>query len=894
MEENGNIGANAQQTKEAFISLAQELQRVKPSLKTMTIDVGSMVGGFNQMSKSMKMSADLAESMQRGYKKNEYLVASINTRLKETNATQAQIEAASARINNINENAYDIAGAMETAVQDLYKLEVARATNLTDTYASQAAEYRLMVDKGLLTEEAYSQAVKMLQGQQARQKHLQEEVALQESIAASILDIREEAESYKKSLDKVLATARAIGSDPKAMGAYMLVTGVKKVKEFHKGFEELHKQGLSAGQAIEGQFKGMSMMSMLGLSDAKGVVAGMAEQYGNINALSGETVDKLGQMAHHFGISGQEAAKLNASLSRMPGETAETAAHAMEHVGHMAELQGIAPGKIMKDMAANTQTMALFSKGGAEGFGKAAIELHKMGVEIGTASKMAEGLLDFEGSVNKQMEASVLLGREINLDKARELALNGDLEGSTKEVLKNIGGAAEFDKMNVVQKQALAAATGMTVEELQKTIDAQEESNKYFGEGASLMDNIAGKAMEYGAGVGGFLKENGQLMLSTLTFLQTQNFTKLKGYAQDVAHWAKEKAHWLWKSTVGKLMGGGAGDKAKDLSSKLKKDGTLDMRFKENKIPKDLGATNKVPDGAGKSTGGLTKSIEKINPGKLLAGAAALVLVAAAVFVFAKAAQEFTNVSWESIGKAIVGMLALVGALALMGTFLAGPQAIFLLAGAAAMLIVAAAVLVLGLAIQAMAKGFEMFVPSLLQLLPMTALVAVLAASFVVMGYGLMALGTASYIAFPGLMMTSLALNLLTPPLILINELAQAGGLTAMADGLMQMSLAGPGLSLVAMSLGGMAVGLAGVAAAGLAALPIFAALTALAAVGPALGALSGVFGGGGGEKEDKMDALIGEIRELKAIMSQGGVINMDGRKVGDVLRLGMTSSGVK
>ena len=46
-------------------------------------------------------------------------------------------------------------------------------------------------------------------------------------------------------------------------------------------------------------------------------------------------------------------------------------------------------------------------------------------------------------------------------------------EKKTAEVLKNIGGSAEFDKMNVIQKKALAEANGMSVEELQKSINAQ-------------------------------------------------------------------------------------------------------------------------------------------------------------------------------------------------------------------------------------------------------------------------------------------------------------------------------------------------------------------------------------------------------------------------------------
>jgi len=207
-------------------------------------------------------------------------------------------------------------------------------------------------------------------------------------------------------------------------------------------------------------------------------------------------VNDLGKMAVHMGITGQEAMKLNAALSQMPGETAETAKNAMEHVGHMAEMEGIAPGKIMKDMSANTAEMARAGGKGAEAFGKSVINLHKMGVEMTTASKMADSLLDFESSINNQMEASMLLGRDINLDKARELALNNKLDEATAEVMKNVGGAAEFNKMNRLQQDALAKSLGMSVEEMAKYIDAQEEQEKYHGKAAGFWMNVTGYAME--------------------------------------------------------------------------------------------------------------------------------------------------------------------------------------------------------------------------------------------------------------------------------------------------------------------------------------------------------------------------------------------------------------
>ena len=165
------------------------------------------------------------------------------------------------------------------------------------------------------------------------------------------------------------------------------------------------------------------------------------------------------------------------------------------------------------------------------------------------------------------------------------------------------------------------------------------------------------------------------------------------------------------------------------------------------------------------------------------------------------------------------------------------------------------------------------------------------------MGIGLLTLGVAALIAGPGLLMVAVGLGLMVPGLLALSLIASTGAFDTISSGLIQMSQAAPGLLLVATAVGGIAAGLGLMAIAGFAALPAITALIGLAAVAPALVALGGALGGlfgGGGEKEDKMDELIGEIRELKAIMSQGGVVNMDGKKVGDVLRLAISTSGVR
>jgi len=114
--------------------------------------------------------------------------------------------------------------------------------------------------------------------------------------------------------------------------------------------------------------------------------------------------------------------------------------------------------------------------------------------------------------------------------------------------------------------------------------------------------------------------------------------------------------------------------------------------------------------GAAPAIGGTTRAIQGISPAKLIAGAGAMLIAAGAVFVFGKAVQQFIDVEWSDVFKAIVGMGALVLAVIGLGKLMAtGVGAGLLLAGAAAMVVVAGSVYVLGKAFSALKEGIADF-----------------------------------------------------------------------------------------------------------------------------------------------------------------------------------------
>ena len=222
---------------------------------------------------------------------------------------------------------------------------------------------------------------------------------------------------------------------------------------------------------------GLAAKAVGGSSEqAEAAVMSLVDEFGSVSVITAGVSKQLGLITGQFGLSGDNAGKLLKQMQAINGSSIETNLNLISSVGELARAEGVAPAKVLNDIAGDTETFAKFAKDGGKNIAAAAIQAAKLGLNMATVAGIAENLLDFESSIEKQMEASVLLGRQLNLDKARELSLMGDLEGLQKEVLKQVGSEAEFNAMNVVQRKALADAIGVTVSDLGKMVAGEQTS----------------------------------------------------------------------------------------------------------------------------------------------------------------------------------------------------------------------------------------------------------------------------------------------------------------------------------------------------------------------------------------------------------------------------------
>ena len=235
---------------------------------------------------------------------------------------------------------------------------------------------------------------------------------------------------------------------------------------------------------------GLAYKDMIGLGtqlaiNAEGVAA-ITEEFGNINNITtGMAVDML-ILNKQYGIAAATQAKILKLQTATSGQTRRQLLAVQMEVSELARAEGVSPAAVFEDMAADSEAFAKFTKDSGKNLMKMAIQAKKVGVQMASILGAMEGSLDLETSINAQFEASLLLGRDINLDKFRQLSLTGNALGAQQEIVRLVGSEAEWNRMMLPQRIALAKAVGLQVSEVSKIVGAQDEVNKVTEKGNKM------------------------------------------------------------------------------------------------------------------------------------------------------------------------------------------------------------------------------------------------------------------------------------------------------------------------------------------------------------------------------------------------------------------------
>lgn len=174
------------------------------------------------------------------------------------------------------------------------------------------------------------------------------------------------------------------------------------------------------------------------------------------------------ELVNLTGMSNQEMGRLMTMTRVNQGNIDSTVDSIIDSVSafNASRKTAVSQGIVMKDIAKMSESLAASLKSNPKQLAEAAASARRLGLELSKLESIADSLLQFESSIEAELEAQLLTGKDINLGKARELALNNDIVGLSEEIFKNSADLLEYGNYNRITQESYANALGMTRDEL--------------------------------------------------------------------------------------------------------------------------------------------------------------------------------------------------------------------------------------------------------------------------------------------------------------------------------------------------------------------------------------------------------------------------------------------
>jgi hypothetical protein len=298
-------------------------------------------------------------------------------------------------------------------------------------------------------------------------------------------------EKINKSIDKEFSAALDKGNKKAGILGYTLqaglvgglLIGVARAFEMNQELIDMRRNiGLSAEKAshVHHELQAATLSStVLGATshDTAAAFESLRGTFGTAVASNHELIDSQVLLTKQIGMTNEEATSfqsLSAGTGKSVKENLTVITKTVEQYNQMTG-DSVSVRDIQKDISKVSKTSLASYKGFGPALVKAVTVAKRLGMSIEDTVAVSKSLLEIESSLGAEMEASVLVGRSVNMNAARQLALQGKSVEAAEAALQAVGSYDDFMNLNIIQQEALAKAAGMTVDQI---VTAGQEEKK--------------------------------------------------------------------------------------------------------------------------------------------------------------------------------------------------------------------------------------------------------------------------------------------------------------------------------------------------------------------------------------------------------------------------------
>jgi len=420
------------------------------------------------------------------YIKQETIQKRINTQNAIKNELQAEFDRAYEKVQAERSKGMTAREAMEseagTYLKAVMQSQKANESNLIilNKINSKLAQANNQVIKTTSASKALQQALSNISNIPLIGKFLEAEKVFDAFTVSKIAGFKELKNQFKSMLDIPIVRAALLAT---AVGFV-----IDKLKQAAKLVLEVDKNIVAVGNSLGVAKEGADLLvrsvynTEQPVNNLKGLLEGIFITTGNISKAILSLQDSFGIAA----VFSKEMVQSQILLTEQLGFSNEEAAGIQKYfytsgVSAKGVLDTITKTnkyflnnrKIISEISKVNSEIATSYKNQVGALANAVVQASRLGMTLDDTRKISDSLLNFESSIENELKAELLLGRELNYEKARSLALDGKSAEAAALLVEQTGGLNRLNQLNVIQRKALAESIGLSAEELTKF--AQQE-----------------------------------------------------------------------------------------------------------------------------------------------------------------------------------------------------------------------------------------------------------------------------------------------------------------------------------------------------------------------------------------------------------------------------------
>jgi hypothetical protein len=298
---------------------------------------------------------------------------------------------------------------------------------------------------------------------------------------------KEAEEAARKAVVKTGSTLAGFGAGLKTLGKGLvdlfsipaLITGTLQLSKNTKELSTNLGVSLATSRNIVREFDDFALSTEDSRITTQKLIEAqntLTNQLGLSVQFSGETLKNFILLTEYIGVSTESAARLTMLSEGLGKNSREFTDNLAESVTVAGQALGV---NIPLKEAFNTigklsATTLVNLQRNPQAIAQAVVESKRLGLSFQEIQSTVNKLLNFEESISSELEAELLTGRQLNLERARSAALRGDEVSLARELRNQVGSLSQFEKLNVIQRESLAAAFGLNVEQMSEMLLKQE------------------------------------------------------------------------------------------------------------------------------------------------------------------------------------------------------------------------------------------------------------------------------------------------------------------------------------------------------------------------------------------------------------------------------------